>query len=196
MHHRTLSLAVVLVAATVAAAAGLRAQPADDDPGNVFPRAAQAPAAPPTGGPLDTLELRGAMRVGGRITVVLFDNAKGRSMLVDVDQTVDGIRVASYENNGKTSTVLVEAAGKARRIQMKESAIVPVAVAPPPGPVLAGGPPGSPGAPPGAVGAGSDAEVRDRMAKVAEEIRRRRAMRREMLQNAQQQPPPPEPPPP
>ena len=70
---------------------------------------------------------------------------------------------------------------------MRKAAIIPIAasVVPPPQPVVAaiGPQPGQPPTP--GMNAMSDQEVRERMARVADEIRRRRAMRREALENAQ-----------
>lgn len=158
-----------------------------------------------TGTPLDNLELRGIMVYeNGRTVITIFDPSQSKSFSAELNETVNGMRVTGYEPD--PGSVTVEAGGKSRRITVTKPTIVALAPQParPPAQPAAGnvvpalslaGPP-----PPGGVAGSPDEEVRLRMQRVAEEIRRRRAMRREQILSAQGQPgvqpPDPDQPPP
>ncbi len=149
-----------------------------------LPPSAAAPAAPaPSSGPLDALEFRGVLSVADTTIVTLFNTADGKSLLVEVGQTLNGFRVADYRLEGPDDVVVVESGGRSRTIPMRKATIVALAAPPmpvPPPPGEAGGPPPPPV--PGVNAQMSDEEVRQRMQRVAEEIRRRRALRRDMLE--------------
>lgn len=148
------------------------------------PVGVEAPAPP---SPLDTLELRGVLTMSGTTVVTLVNTAENnRSFMVPVGSTVGGITVSDYQS--EDGSVLVQSGGRERRVKFKKTQIVTM-VAPPPvvapvpqpgAPVVAaaGAPPPAPGAP----GAMGDEEVRQRMERVAQEIRRRREMRREIME--------------
>jgi hypothetical protein len=152
------------------------------------PGAVEGPA--PSGGPLDTLELRGILAYADRTVITLYDTALLKSFTVTLNETVNGVHVTDYQPD--PGSVLVESGGKSKRITLPKPTIVALTVQPPrpPGP---GGPSPPnvaavqpvPGAPMTNM---SDDEVRQRMQRVAEEIRRRRAMRREQIDGAQPQP--------
>lgn len=173
------ALACALLASGLAAPAR-----ADDD--NPFARpgpTTAGPAAAPS--PLDTLELRGVLTLSGTTIVTLFDTASSRSTIVNLGGTVNGITVSDYKT--EDDSVLVQSGGREKRVKIKKAQIVTMATPPPapvpPGPQVAGVPP-----PPGPQTAPmDDQEVRNRMERVAQEIRRRREMRREMMERAQQQ---------
>lgn len=165
------------------------------------PRDSGQAAAQTTGGPLDTLELRGVSSLGGTTLLTLYDPNTSRGFTVELDGTVNGFKVSDYKP--EDDSVLVESGGLSKRIRLRKSQIIAVTAPPlPPTMPIPGTAnvtnvnpaPGQPGFNPAnanAAGANtaqmSDEEVRQRMQRVAEEIRRRREMRREMLQRAQQQ---------
>jgi len=164
---------------------------AADAPKNPFAvkGASVAPAPAPTS-PLDRMELRGILTVAGTTMITLVDTSSNKAYVVGVGDTVEGYSVSDYRI--QDDTVVVNSSGQTKRIQLGESKIVAAAVTAPPPP----GAPNVPGAPqrrPATVAAQpagqiqqiSDEEVRRRMERVAEEVRRRRAMRREMMQQAQ-----------
>lgn len=183
------ALAALLAFAGATAPAGA----ADEAESPFLPVGQGAAAAAPTNSQLDTLELRGIMTIGDTTRVTIFDTSNSRSFNVGLDELVNNWKVASVDR--ANDVVVVESGAQSRRVAMRKPRIVAVAAAPaapmpaPARPDQAQPPPGSPNA------QLSDAEVRDRMARVAEEIRRRRQMRREALERAQSgQPPAPQPP--
>ncbi len=157
---------------------------------NPFARPGAAQAAPAaTASPLDSLELRGVTTLGERTIVTLFDTATSRSTVVALDSTVNGLTVTDYQPGD--DSVRVQSGGRERRVQIKKAQIVTMAT-PPPAPVPPPGAPQAVGSPPvpgsGQPPAVDDQEVRARMERVAQEIRRRREMRRQIMERAQQQP--------
>lgn len=152
---------------------------------------ATAPAEAPANSPLDRIEFRGVMSIGSETVVLLFDTSKSRSTLLKLNELVDGMKVTDYQAGN--DRVRVESGSQAKWIELREAKVVAVAV-PPPRQVVPGNPqppvPQASGAQPAGSGIAqvSDEEVRNRMQRVAEEIRRRRALRRQALQEAQQQP--------
>lgn len=177
-----------LPAVAAMAAMGVTTVRAQDD--NPFARPGATAAAPAAAaGPLDTLELRGVTVLGERTIVTLFDTATSRSTVVALGSTVNGLTVSDYQRGD--DSVRVESGGRERRVQIKKAQIVtmatpPPAAVPPPGVPQGMGPQGPGAGPPAAV---DDQEVRARMERVAQEIRRRREMRRQIMERAQQQPP-------
>jgi len=146
--------------------------------------------APAAASPLDRLELRGVMTIEGHTTAVLFDKSNNRSSSVELGATENNIKVSDYRP--QDDSVLVESGGQSKRIRLLEAKIVAVAATPVPPPPVPGAPPppvasAQPSGPGPVTPQMSDEEVRARMQRVAEEIRRRREMRRQMLERAQQQ---------
>ncbi|MBE2216027.1 MAG: hypothetical protein IAE82_19290, partial [Opitutaceae bacterium] len=181
------ALMLTLVLLLVSAARGFAQE--DNPFARPAPAGAAAPAAP---SPLDTLELRSLMTMSGTTVVTLFNTADNRSIMVPLGSTVNGLTVSDYQS--ADDSVLVQSGGRERRVKIRKAQIVAM-VAPPPvpppqpqpaGAVVAGAPPPPPGQPGAAMG---DEEVRARMERVAQEIRRRREMRREIMERqAQGQP--------
>jgi len=175
------ALVLVLALATAGSVAGQ-----EDNP---FARPVPAGAAPaPAASPLDTLELRGVMTLGDTTIITLFDTASSKSTVVQLGGTANGLTVSDFQSSD--DSVLVQSAGRERRVKIRKAQIITM-VAPPPVPVpqpgtpqVAGGQPPPTPSPAGAVG---DEEVRQRMQRVAEEIRRRREMRREIMERSAQQ---------
>jgi hypothetical protein len=165
-----------------------------------YQQAAPAPE-PVKVSPLDKLELRSVSILGETQLFSIFDTNVSKGVWIELNETVQGITVSDY-NKGDGS-VLVKSGGFTRRLKLKEAKIIalaaPSVTAPATAPVVtaAAGMPnmttgtagpvngeGGPTAP--AINNLSDDEVRARMQRVAEEIRRRRAMRREMAEQATQ----------
>lgn len=191
---------VLAVWATVAAAQDLHTDspflPED------YQQGPAAPPEPPKASPLDKLELRSVSVMGGVQHFSLYDTAASKGFWIKLNETVQGVAVSDY--NKPDGSVLVRSGGFTRRLKLKEAKIIALAVPPPSAPPAAGQAPattaaaGAPNMTTGTAtlqgGSGpainnlSDDEVRARMQKVAEEIRRRRAMRREMAEQAAGQP--------
>ncbi|MGH8021619.1 MAG: hypothetical protein ACREIA_25715, partial [Opitutaceae bacterium] len=152
----------------------------------------QAPP-PAAAGPLDSIEVRGILSLDDKTFITLFNTGDSKSFTVQLGETMNNITVTGYELEGQDDMVTLESGGKTRRVPLKKAQIV--AMATPPAnavPLPAGQPPG--GQQPGAIAQPqsgnmpqmSDEEVRQRMQRVAEEIRRRRAVRRDALEKSQQ----------
>jgi hypothetical protein len=144
--------------------------------------------APVANSSLDRIEFRGVMATGSETLVVLFDRTSSRSTVLKLNELVDNLKVTEYQPENER--VRVESGADWKWIELLQAKVVAAAL-PPPKPVAPGGPqppvPQANGAPPaGGMAQVSDEEVRDRMQRVAEEIRRRRALRRQALQDAQQ----------
>lgn len=136
------------------------------------------PVAPPPQAvsPLDTLEFNGIMRMGGVLSASVYDTKTQRNYwLVEGVATKEGLRLVRYKADN--NVVVVSRGGVSKSIVLKKSKIEPLKIASNT-PVRP-----SPALPAASVNRSeavpeSDQEVRDRMQKVAEEIRRRRAERR------------------
>jgi hypothetical protein len=142
-----------------------------------FQRPGTAPVeAPPS--PLDRLELRGITTVGGSPVFSIFDPGSSRGYWVGVNENFAGVTVSEF--NDRDESLTVRSGPHVRTLRLKEARIVAMDTPPPPPqpavmPPIQGGPPQE---------NLSDEEVRERMQRVAEEIRRRRAMRRAVIDNA------------
>jgi hypothetical protein len=190
--HVSLRAALPVVALVLAFAPSGRALAEEENPFARPGAAVGGPPPPPS--PLDTLEFTGVTTISGLTVVTLRNTVDSKSVNVPVGSTVNGLTVSDYRS--EDGSVLVQSGGRERRVQFKKAQIVtmvapPPVVAPVPQPgvpvVAAAGTPPPP--PPGAPGAMGDEEVRQRMERVAAEIRRRREMRREIMERqAQGQP--------
>lgn len=183
-----------LIMAGVALACGLPTEAAEATRRLPFSYAKDAAPveAPVTNSSLDRIEFRGVMATGSETLVVLFDTTKSRSTVLKLNESVDGLKVTEYQPENER--VRVESGKDWKWVDLLQAKVVAAAVPPPPRPANPTGPqPPAPqvngGQPTGAITQVSDEEVRDRMQRVAEEIRRRRALRRQALQEAQQTPP-------
>jgi hypothetical protein len=172
-------------------------------------KAAAKPTEPPKPSPVAQFELRSIMVLNGVHTFSLYDTKTKKGFWIDLDETVEGVSISDY--NKSDESVNVRSGGYSRRLKLKEAQIVALKVTPPPprktrapsgSPDLSKVPPKPPnmipGPPPSSPPSGvpsraainnlSDEEVRARMQRVAEEIRRRRAMRRTMADKAAKNP--------
>jgi len=156
-------------------------------------KATDKPPEPPKPSPVDRYELRSIMVLNGVQVFSLLDTSNSKGFWIGLNETVEGVAVSDFHAGDES--VLVRSGGKSRRLKLKEAKIVALKVAPPKPPVVApnrapvpktGTAPGSPAVRPsgGTINNLSDEEVRARMQRVAEEIRRRRAMRRTMAEKA------------
>lgn len=167
---------------------------AADAPANPFapPGHGAPPPAPPAPSILDKIEFRGILTIGDTTLVTLFDTSTSKSFTVEIGETRNDIKVTDYRMTNDADTVQITQGAESKRISLRKPKIVAMAaqpVAPPPGGAQpaqgASAAETAQSANPG-IAKMSDQEVRQRMQRVAEEIRRRRAMRREALQNSQQ----------
>lgn len=160
---------------------------------------AEAAPEPVRANPLDKLELRGITNLGKVQSFSIYDTAISKGFWVKLNETVQGVSVSDFDKSDES--VLVRSGGFSKRLKLKEAKIVALEVqAPaaqaaraPAGAAAAGATPGMNmttgtatmnGAKTPPINNLSDDEVRARMQRVAEEIRRRRAMRREMAEEA------------
>jgi hypothetical protein len=183
-----LRAAIPVVALALASASSNPVLAEEDNP---FARPGSAVVGPPSApSPLDTLEFTGVTTIGGMTVVTLRNTTDSKSVNVPLGSTVNGYTARDYRSDD--GSVLVQSGGRERRVQFKKAQIVTMVAPPPvampvpqPGiPVVAAPPP----LPAGAAGAGGDDDVRARMQRVAEEIRRRREMRRDAMERQAQQP--------
>ena len=166
------------------------------------------PVEPPKPSPVAQYELRSIMVLNGVHTFSLYDTKTKKGFWIDLNETVEGVAISDYDKSDES--VNVRSGGYSRRLKLKEAQIVALKVTPPPRtqsssgsrslprnvpsspPNMVPGPP--PSTPPSevpsraAINNLSDQEVRARMQRVAEEIRRRRAMRRTMAEGATKKP--------
>ncbi|MBL4575070.1 MAG: hypothetical protein JKY51_03095 [Opitutaceae bacterium] len=134
-----------------------------------------------SGGSLDKIELRGIMSVDGIYSFSLFDSSIGRGFWVDIDESVQGVTIVSFDEISESVTI--KEGGKTRALKLKEAKIIALKITSLPSSgkmqptVTAQG-----GQSKGTINQLSDDQVRDRMKNVATEIRRRRAARRAIIE--------------
>ncbi len=159
----------------------LRAQPAAPSLQSLVsnsPFGTAAAAGPNTGMPTGPLEFRGTFVDNGERFFSLLDPATRRSEWVGLNEAGRPFTVKSYD--AERETIVVEYQGRSLDLKLhaaRISALPPVAAAPVPMPANA-----NPGRPE-AIPAPSTTEAQ-RLAQVAEEIRRRRALRQQAQQAA------------
>lgn len=160
----------------------------------------EAAPEPVRANPLDKLELRSITSLGKMKSFSIYDTSVSKGFWVKLDETVEGVSVSDY--NKSDESVLVRSGGFSKRLKLKEAKIVALAVQAPAAQAAKAPAAGAAAATPNmnmttgtaTLKAGnttaapinnlSDDEVRARMQRVAEEIRRRRAMRRQMAEDA------------
>lgn len=150
-----------------------------------------AVAAPVSANPLDNYEFTGLMIMGGKLQVSVFDKANNRShwLLESVPLEDDGLTLISYQEDdmGTIERITLQRGTAKKEVLLNSSSIVAMPDAPAqPAQSKAPAPSRAPTETTGQT-VSSDEEVRARMKRVAEEIRRRRAMRSEILKERQQQ---------
>jgi len=142
--------------------------------------------------PLDSVEFRGVIEIGGVAWVSIYDTKSKKSYRLskDVDGE-DGFQLVRYDRGSKPGeeTIVVRQNGLTRNLSLKDADIIALAEAPQRAPQRAtqqaaprtATPVRQPANP--NIEAASDEEVRERMQRVAEEIRRRRALRRDIIED-------------
>lgn len=158
------------------------------DPVNPFlsakPDAPDVPQQQPPSS-LDSYEFNGYMIVGGVVKACVTDKSKGKTFWLELDgPLVRDIQLRRFDP--KSGRITLGYGKESKTLEMKKPEIVSVRVAVP-APPVAGPPPSGPPGPPGSRAVSnreneSDEEVRERMKRMAEEIRRRRAMRRQLVE--------------
>ncbi len=168
-----------------------------DDRESPFVRKSDAkPPAPPAkipASPLDNIEFRGVTVIGGVAWFSLWDpkNKKSYRVSEGVDGE-DGFSLVSYDPGNKPGeeTIVVRNSGLSKKLSLKDADIIALAAPRPVAqPATQQSAPRAPGPPRPAqpanpsIQAASDEEVRERMQRVAEEIRRRRSLRRDIIED-------------
>ena len=162
--------------ALAATAAGQDGVVSPFDPPAV-PQAEVAP--PPVASPLDNFEFKGLLSIGGELKVNVYDKSKKQSYWLVLNEAgEDGLTVREFDESG--DSIVLQSGGFSKRITLKNSEIVAMA-APRPQPTPVPNDRG-PKVANQTVAPASDEEVRERMRRVAEEIRKRRAMRRAIIE--------------
>lgn len=137
--------------------------------------------------PLDHIDFDGYMTLGGKTMISIYDRQEQRSYwLTEGEFGGSGFSVSSFEpkSTGGGDVITLNKGGVSKRIQLKNSDIVTLK----PTVSMAANSPAAnvqrnvPARTSANMEKASDEEVRDRMKRVAEEIRRRRAMRRTTIQ--------------
>lgn len=148
------------------------------------PAVAQTPATPPqVASPLDNFEFKGVLSIGGDVKVSVYDNSKKQSYWLTLNEAgEDGLLAKDFDENGES--VLLQSGSFSKRLTLKHAEIVAMAQ-PRVEAVNPAAPQQSDRGPKAAnqtVRPATDEEVRERMRRVAEEIRKRRAMRRAIIE--------------
>jgi len=161
-----------------------------------FVRPSKVTTAPVTkttaASPLDAMEFNGVVEIGDVAWLSLYDpQAKKSYWLSKEEAAEDGITLEAYDKGSQPGeeTIVVRQGSITRRLSLKDADIISLKEAPRPAVQRAtqraepGGQPQAPqGGQPKAMEAASDEEVRERMQRVAEEIRRRRTLRRDVVE--------------
>jgi len=143
---------------------------------------------PVVASPLDSLEFNGVITLDGKTHVSLRDKKANVNYWLSESQAADdGLQVVRIESDGGEDKIVVRRGAATKELQLKSFDIVTLVV--PKQPVAKATSTATNAAKPaaknGAIKSASDDEVRDRMKRVAEEIRRRRAMRRSAAEQSQ-----------
>lgn len=147
-----------------------------------------------TGAPVAAtpLEFRGTFVDRGQRFFSLADPSTKKAEWVTLNETGHAFLVKGYDSENETITVDFQ--GRSLSLKLRTAKITAMALPPPqtqPGPMPVPGQPGAPMVQPASPASTSEAQ---RLAQVAEEIRRRRALRQQAAQPGT--PPPANPPPP
>lgn len=143
--------------------------------------------------PLDSMEFNGVVEIGGVAWLSLYDpQAKKSYWLSKEEAAEDGITLESFDKGSQRGeeSITVRQGSMTRRLTLKDADIISLKEAPRPAIQRAtqrAAPGGEPQAlqrvqQPKAMEAASDEEVRERMQRVAEEIRRRRTLRQNAVE--------------
>ncbi len=175
---------------------------AQDEPRSPFaPPSANEPAPPPPkttpATALDNIEFRGVIEIGGTAWVSVYDPKTKKSYRLTKDELgEDGFSLVKYDAGDKPGeeTIVIRQNGLTKQLSLKDADIITLKEAPRQVPQraaqnVAPNPPAPTRTPPAGnpnMEAASDEEVRERMQRVAEEIRRRRALRGTILNDRNQ----------
>lgn len=175
----------------------------DSEPRSPFapPSAKKPVAAPPKVAPataLDSIEFRGIIEIGGTAWVSVYDPKTKKSYRLTKDELgEDGFSLVNYNTGGKQGeeTIVIRQNGLTKQLSLKDADIITLKETPRQSPQRAAEnvqpTPAAPVRRPTPNGnqnmeAASDEEVRERMQRVAEEIRRRRALRSNIINDGNQ----------
>lgn len=143
--------------------------------------------------PLDSMEFNGVVEIGGVTWLSLYDpQAKKSYWLSKEEAAEDEISLDRYDPGKQPGeeSIVVRQGNTTRRLTLKDADIITLKEAPRPAPQRAAqaAAPARSNPPrvqsrqqPQNIRAESDEEVRERMQRVAEEIRRRRALRKDII---------------
>ncbi|OUW17275.1 MAG: hypothetical protein CBD18_04965 [Opitutales bacterium TMED158] len=143
--------------------------------------------------PLDGMEFNGVVEIGKTTWLSLYDPKTKKSYWLSKDEAAeDGITLERYDAGKQPGeeSIVVRQGSMTRRLNLKNADIITLKEAPRPAPQRAAqataparsAPPrAQPRQQPQNIQAASDEEVRERMQRVAEEIRRRRALRKDII---------------
>ncbi len=160
------------------------------------PPSAKQPVEPPKTTPvtaLDSIEFRGVIEIGGNAWVSIYDPKSKKSYRLTKDELgEDGFSLVNYDTGNKPGeeTIMIRQNGLTKELSLKDADIITLKEAPRQAPQRAAEnaqpTPSAPTRRPPAntnqnMEAASDEEVRERMQRVAEEIRRRRALRSNII---------------
>lgn len=153
---------------------------------NAAPAQKTTPASP-----LDAMEFNGVVEIGGVAWLSLYDPQTKKSYWLSKDEAAeDGITLERYDAGKQPGeeTIVVRQGAMTRKLTLKDADIISLKAAPRPAvqraaQSVAQARPQAPARPrqPPTMEAASDEEVRERMQRVAEEIRRRRTLRRDVV---------------
>lgn len=165
------------------------------------PSAKKPVAAPPKATPataLDSIEFRGIIEIGGTAWVSVYDPKTKKSYRLTKDELgEDGFSLVNYDTGGNPGeeTIVIRQNGLTKQLSLKDADIITLKETPRQSPQRAAEnvqpTPAAPVRRPAPNGnqnmeAASDEEVRERMQRVAEEIRRRRALRSNIINDGNQ----------
>ncbi|MCH6257520.1 hypothetical protein MLD52_13245 [Puniceicoccaceae bacterium K14] len=157
------------------------------------PKVVEAPKqnTTPAPNPLDHMEFDGYMSMQGKTMISLYDRKERRSYWVELNtKNQEGFEVSNFQQGGGNGdSVLLRHGGKSKSIQLKNSDILTLATPAAPTNSNANSNRKTPAraSANNNIAKESDEEVRERMKRVAEEIRRRRAMRRSLVDGKENQ---------
>ncbi len=144
-----------------------------------------APVEAPTANPLDNFEFNGLIQIGGVLQASVYDKENNKSYWLTLNQPgEDGIMITDF--NDEDQSIVASRNGFTKRMELPDPNIVTIKAAPRPVQAQATRPAttATPVTRPtntNDIQDASDEDVRKRMQKVAEEIRRRRALRRSVI---------------
>ena len=152
------------------------------------PPAANTPVAPvttPTANPLDNFEFNGLFKFGGVVQASVYDKENNKSYWLTLNKPgEDGVMVMEF--NDEDNSIVASYGGFTKRLELPDPNIVTIKPAAPRPPQAQATRPATTATPvtrptDNNIQDASDEDVRKRMQKVAEEIRRRRALRRSVI---------------